>query len=184
MNFNVKTNHTNTQCHRGNIINFIRSRAIQVISAFFLQQGIIESPGPGFEAVSLQNFCGVRLCFGYSLPQTPLVWEPLALGLPFLRYYRQFAWHLTVLGSKTNGSVIWVIKIRRQGHTRNFEVCKVIRGITEFYMAIQIIFSYTYMRGAYLLRLINSLNCWHHTFPIGNIYTVEDEDIHFCIRDV
>jgi hypothetical protein len=25
---------------------------------------------------------GVRLCFGYSLPQTPLVWEPLALGLP------------------------------------------------------------------------------------------------------
>jgi hypothetical protein len=26
---------------------------------------------------------GVRLCFGYSLPQTPLVWEPLALGLPF-----------------------------------------------------------------------------------------------------
>jgi hypothetical protein len=27
---------------------------------------------------------GVRLCFGYSLPQTPLVWEPLALGLPFI----------------------------------------------------------------------------------------------------
>jgi hypothetical protein len=26
---------------------------------------------------------GVRLYFGYSLPQTPLVWEPLALGLPF-----------------------------------------------------------------------------------------------------
>jgi hypothetical protein len=26
---------------------------------------------------------GVRLCFGYSLPQTPLVWEPLALDLPF-----------------------------------------------------------------------------------------------------
>jgi hypothetical protein len=25
----------------------------------------------------------VRLCFGYSLPQTPLEWEPLALGLPF-----------------------------------------------------------------------------------------------------
>jgi hypothetical protein len=25
---------------------------------------------------------GVRLCFGYSLPQTPLVWEPLALGSP------------------------------------------------------------------------------------------------------
>jgi hypothetical protein len=25
---------------------------------------------------------GVRLYFGYSLPQTPLVWELLALGLP------------------------------------------------------------------------------------------------------
>jgi hypothetical protein len=26
---------------------------------------------------------GVRLCFGYSFPLTPLVWwEPLALGLP------------------------------------------------------------------------------------------------------
>jgi hypothetical protein len=24
----------------------------------------------------------VRLCFGYSFPLTPLVWEPLALGLP------------------------------------------------------------------------------------------------------
>jgi hypothetical protein len=30
---------------------------------------------------------GVRLCFGYSFPQTPLVWEPLALGLPFI-YFR------------------------------------------------------------------------------------------------
>jgi hypothetical protein len=28
---------------------------------------------------------GVRLCFGYSFPQTPLVWEPLTLGLPFLQ---------------------------------------------------------------------------------------------------
>jgi hypothetical protein len=29
---------------------------------------------------------GVRLCFGYSLLRTPLMWEPLALGLPlFLR---------------------------------------------------------------------------------------------------
>jgi hypothetical protein len=26
---------------------------------------------------------GVRFYFGYSLPQTPLVWEPLALGLSF-----------------------------------------------------------------------------------------------------
>jgi hypothetical protein len=29
---------------------------------------------------------GVRLCFSYSLPQTLLVWEPLALGLPFFIY--------------------------------------------------------------------------------------------------
>jgi hypothetical protein len=76
-------------------------------------------------------------------------------------YYGQFAWHVTVLGSNTDGSVIWVIKIRRQGRTGNFEVCRVIQGITEFHRAIRVIFSYiyTYMRGAYLLRLINSLNC-------------------------
>jgi hypothetical protein len=29
---------------------------------------------------------GVRLYFGYSLPQTPLVWEPLTLGLPFFTF--------------------------------------------------------------------------------------------------
>jgi hypothetical protein len=34
---------------------------------------------------------GVRLYFGYSLPQTPLVWEPLALGLPFLSGNRNLA---------------------------------------------------------------------------------------------
>jgi hypothetical protein len=28
---------------------------------------------------------GIRLCFGYSFPQTPLVWEPLALGLPLVQ---------------------------------------------------------------------------------------------------
>jgi hypothetical protein len=34
---------------------------------------------------------GVRLCFGYSLPQTPLAWEPLALGLSLFLYPRQHA---------------------------------------------------------------------------------------------
>jgi hypothetical protein len=36
----------------------------------------------------------VRLCFGYSLPQTPLVWEPLALGLPLVYYYNSVVWEL------------------------------------------------------------------------------------------
>ena len=43
MNFNVKTNHTNTQCHKGNIVNIRSSRAIQVISAFFYNRGIMDN---------------------------------------------------------------------------------------------------------------------------------------------
>jgi hypothetical protein len=31
---------------------------------------------------------GIRLYFGYSFSQTSLMWEPLALGLPFL-----YCWH-------------------------------------------------------------------------------------------
>ena len=30
----------------------------------------------------LRIFCGGRACLGLSLPQTPLMWEPPALGLP------------------------------------------------------------------------------------------------------
>ena len=32
---------------------------------------------------SLRRFCGGKACLGFSLPQTPLMWEPPALGLPF-----------------------------------------------------------------------------------------------------
>jgi hypothetical protein len=38
----------------------------------------------------------VRLCFGYSLPQTPLLWEPLALGLPFFLLKLEI-WHDMIL---------------------------------------------------------------------------------------
>ena len=31
----------------------------------------------------LRRFCGGKACLGFSLPQTPLMWEPPALGLPF-----------------------------------------------------------------------------------------------------
>jgi hypothetical protein len=40
---------------------------------------------------------GVRLCFGYSLSQTPLVWESLALGLPLFitnMLQSQMLWHV------------------------------------------------------------------------------------------
>jgi len=30
----------------------------------------------------LRRFCGGKVCLGFSLPQTPLMWEPSALGLP------------------------------------------------------------------------------------------------------
>ena len=32
----------------------------------------------------LRRFCGGKACLGFSLPQTPLMWEPPALGLPLL----------------------------------------------------------------------------------------------------
>jgi hypothetical protein len=31
---------------------------------------------------SVHRFCGGKACLGFSLPQTPLMWEPSALGLP------------------------------------------------------------------------------------------------------
>ena len=43
---------------------------------------LTESPGRGFEAAAPQ-ICGGKACLGFSLPQTPLMWEPPALGLPF-----------------------------------------------------------------------------------------------------
>ena len=44
---------------------------------------LTESPGRGFEAASPQ-ICGGKACLGFSLSQTPLMWEPPALGLPLI----------------------------------------------------------------------------------------------------
>ena len=35
----------------------------------------------------LHRFCGGKACLGISLPQSPLMWEPLALGLPFFVFF-------------------------------------------------------------------------------------------------
>ena len=35
----------------------------------------------------LRRFCGEKACLGFSLPQTPLMWKPPALGLPTLFIY-------------------------------------------------------------------------------------------------
>ena len=43
---------------------------------------LTESPGRGFEAASPLILRGEGLP-RFSLPQTPLMWEPPALGLPF-----------------------------------------------------------------------------------------------------
>jgi hypothetical protein len=51
---------------------------VQLVSASSLSHQVLGSK-PSLCRIS----AGVRLWFGYSLPQTPLVWEPLALGLPF-----------------------------------------------------------------------------------------------------
>jgi len=54
--------------------------------------GMKGRPGAVVRAVSLSHhmgskqplrrFCGGKACLGFSLPHTPLMWEPLALGLP------------------------------------------------------------------------------------------------------
>jgi hypothetical protein len=56
-----------------------RAGLVQLVSASSPSHQVLGSK-PSLCRIS----AGVRLCFGYSLPQTPLVWEPLALGLPFL----------------------------------------------------------------------------------------------------
>jgi hypothetical protein len=55
-----------------------RAGLVQLVSASSPSHQVLGSK-PSLCRIS----AGVRLCFGYSLPQTPLVWEPLALGLPF-----------------------------------------------------------------------------------------------------
>jgi hypothetical protein len=55
-----------------------RAGLVQLVSASSPSHQVLGSK-PSLCRISAE----VRLCFGYSLPQTPLVWEPLALGLPF-----------------------------------------------------------------------------------------------------
>ena len=49
-----------------------------VVRAVSLSHQVVGSKQP------LRRFCGGKACLGLSLPQTPLMWEPPALGLPFL----------------------------------------------------------------------------------------------------
>jgi hypothetical protein len=61
------------------MIIYRRAGLVQLVSASSPSHQVLGSK-PSLCRIS----AGVRLCFGYSFPQTPLVWEPLALGLPFL----------------------------------------------------------------------------------------------------
>jgi hypothetical protein len=56
-----------------------RAGLVQLVSASSPSHQVLGSK-PSLCRIS----AGVRLYFGYFLSQTPLVWEPLALGLPFL----------------------------------------------------------------------------------------------------
>jgi hypothetical protein len=60
------------------MLNFRRAGLVQLVSASSSSHQVL-----GSKPSLCRIFAEVRLCFGYSLPQTPLVWEPLALGLPF-----------------------------------------------------------------------------------------------------
>ena len=54
-----------------------KGRPGAVVRAVSLSHQVVGSKQP------LRRFCGGKACLGLSLPQTPLMWEPPALGLPF-----------------------------------------------------------------------------------------------------
>ena len=54
-----------------------KGRPGAVVRAVSLSHQVVGSKQP------LRGFCGGKACLGFSLPQTPLMWEPPALGLPF-----------------------------------------------------------------------------------------------------
>jgi hypothetical protein len=56
-----------------------------------------------------------QLCFGYSFPQTPLVWEPLALGLPFLEQIEE-----PLTQNPEEDDIIVTRKNKRQRVTKSF----------------------------------------------------------------
>ena len=56
----------------------VKGRPGAVVRAVSLSHQVVGSKQP------LRRFCGGKACLGLSLPQTPLMWEPPALGLPFL----------------------------------------------------------------------------------------------------
>jgi hypothetical protein len=69
------------------ISRICRAGLVQLVSASSPSHQVLGSK-PSLCRIS----AGVRLYFGYSLPQTPLVWEPLALGLPFFFIYLVYTW--------------------------------------------------------------------------------------------
>ncbi|XP_066311357.1 serine/threonine/tyrosine-protein kinase HT1-like [Miscanthus floridulus] len=54
-----------------------KGRPGAVVRAVSLSHQVMGSKQP------LRRFCGGKACLGFSLSQTPLMWEPPALGLPF-----------------------------------------------------------------------------------------------------
>ena len=62
------------------IVIYAKGRPGAVVRAVSLSHQVVGSKQP------LRRFCGGRLSLGFSLPQTPLMWEPPALGLPPLSY--------------------------------------------------------------------------------------------------
>jgi len=63
--------------HLGPCENYPISWPGAVVRAVSLSHQVAGSKQP------LRRFCGGKACLGFSLPQTPLMWEPPALGVPF-----------------------------------------------------------------------------------------------------
>ena len=65
----------------------VKGRPGAVARAVPLSHQVVGSKQP------LRRFCGEKACLGFSLSQTPLMWEPPALGLPFISVLCLYQWH-------------------------------------------------------------------------------------------
>jgi hypothetical protein len=84
---NQKRQSEQAYCNRNKFGDVCQPAAGIFRGHFFPAHSIVIASSPSHQVLgSKPSLCRisteVRLCFGYSLPQTPLVWEPLSLGLP------------------------------------------------------------------------------------------------------
>jgi hypothetical protein len=131
-----------------------RAGLVQLVSASSPSHQVLGSK-PSLYRIS----AGVRLYFGYSLPQTPLVWEPLALGLPYLYCWINLS---KVAQTESNGSKHLEIPVKKY-------ICTCITSVKQKYvfrLLSGLLSSYQIFCNAFLFLLLK--NCQFHNMCMPN----------------